>query len=207
MSVWKIGGSLLDWDEFPARMSRFLDAMSDSQPILIVGGGRAADFLRELDSLHGIGDNESHALALRMLDVTARVVAALVPGLVVVERPETLVSVWNEGRIPVLAPRWLLENVDRCRDDALPATWDVTTDSIAARVAVLLEMKALTLLKSTRPAVAIGRNEAVRRGLVDPFFPRAAAPLERVDVVNPRSSMFDSVELIRDDGPSAADTC
>jgi 5-(aminomethyl)-3-furanmethanol phosphate kinase len=198
VAVVKVGGSLLVWPEFPERMRRFLDGLATPRVVLIVGGGKAADFIRELDSLHGIGDNRAHALAVRMLDVTARVVAALVPGVELVERPEALVAVWERGRIPVLAPSWLLETVDAWHDEPLPASWDVSTDSIAARAAIWLEIPSLLLVKSTGPSESIGRLEAARRGLVDPYFPHAAAPLVRVELVNLRSKNFDSFELIDD---------
>ena len=82
--VVKIGGSLLLWPQFPDRLQAFLEGLGEDRPVLVVGGGRAADFVRELDSLHRIGDKQSHRLALRALDFTASVVASIVPALRVV---------------------------------------------------------------------------------------------------------------------------
>jgi aspartokinase-like uncharacterized kinase len=186
--VIKVGGSLLVWKEFPDRLRSYLDRARLESPVLIVGGGRAADFVRELDSVHAIGDKRSHWLAIRALDLTAHVIAALVPGLVVVERPEALAEVWHDGLIPVLAPRWFLENVDRRTDDPLSETWETTSDSIAARVAAALGASELRLVKSKGLAGIENRAEAARAGLVDPAFPAASSSIERLAFVNLRAN-------------------
>ena len=89
----------------------------------------------------------------------------------------------SRGRIPVLAPRRFLDEIDASSPDPLPHSWDVTTDSIAARVAVHLGAAELVLLKSA-PAARRDRPRARprparpgRSGL--PGAPRR--PLERVD--------------------------
>lgn len=186
--VVKVGGSLLGWDEFPARLRAHLDGSGADRLVLVVGGGRAADFVRELDSVHGIGEKRSHGLALRALDLTAHLVAALVPGLAVVEQTDELTCAWERGQVPVLAPRRFLETVDRLADRPLAESWEVSTDSIAARLAVTLKADELRLLKSVGPVGRHSRAESARVGLVDPAFPSASAPLGRVRVVNLRDN-------------------
>lgn len=185
--VVKVGGSLLGWPGFPGRLAGYLDATRHERLVLIVGGGRAADFVRELDSAHGIGENRAHGLALRALDLTAHAAAALVPGLAVVERPDGLAGVWGTGGVPVLAPRWFLEAVDRHAAAPLAESWEVTTDSIAARVAEALGAVELRLMKSRGLDGLRGRAGAARAGLVDPAFPAASAGCGRVAVVNLRA--------------------
>jgi aspartokinase-like uncharacterized kinase len=194
--VIKVGGSLLAWPGLPQALKRLLEAERDGRPVLVAGGGAMADVLRTLDSVHGIGENQAHALALRVLDVTAHVVAGLVPGLRLVLWPDDLRDVWQAGAVPVLAPRAFMETVDRREEGALPETWSTTSDSIAARIACLLGASRLMLLKSTAPAGPIGREEASRQGLVDPVFPRAARGLRSVVCVNLRALPPDTVELI-----------
>jgi aspartokinase-like uncharacterized kinase len=111
----------------------------------------------------------------------------VVAGLVVVERPEEIPEAWERGTIPVLAPRWFIENVDRLARDPLPETWEVTTDSIAARVAVYLGAGELRLVKSAGLVGMRNRAEAARAGFVDPAFPAVSAPLARLAVVNLRA--------------------
>jgi hypothetical protein len=56
----------------------------------------------------------------------------------------------------------------------------VTSDSIAARLAVRLGAQELLLLKSAPLPPGADRAEAARLGLVDPAFPAVARPLRSV---------------------------
>jgi aspartokinase-like uncharacterized kinase len=183
LSVVKVGGSLLTWPELPARLARWLDAEGPGRVVLIVGGGPAADFVRALDAAHHLGDEPAHRLAMRAMDFTAEALARLLPGSRVVGRLDDLGSAWSAGSRPILAPRVHLEEIDEGRVDRLPFSWSVTSDSIAARIAVDLGASRLVLLKSTATVNSASRAEAARAGLVDPWFPTASGPLDRVEVV------------------------
>ncbi len=186
MIVVKVGGSLFDWPEFPARLRAYVESRRQERPVLIVGGGPAADWIRQLDRTFGLGAVKAHALAVRSLDLTARVVAEMVPGLEVAERFEDLEPLFTNGRIPVLAPRLPLDDDDRDSDRPLAKSWDVTTDSIAARLAVRLGAGELVLLKSVDAPPDASRDELARLRLVDPAFPEESRSLARVVVVNLR---------------------
>ena len=161
--------------------------MKSRRLVLVVGGGGAADFVRDLDAVHSLGETVSHALALRALDLTAHSVAAMIPGLKVVERPEELSMSWESGWIPVLAPRWFVENLDSRSDDPLSLSWSVTTDSIAARVARYLGSPELRLLKSRGLGNSTSRHAAARSGVVDPEFTKVSRQVPSVVVVNLRA--------------------
>jgi aspartokinase-like uncharacterized kinase len=182
-TVVKVGGSLLDWPPFPDRLAAYCATRRDDRVVVIVGGGKAADLVRELDRVHGLGDDRAHRLALHALDLTARIVAAIVPNSEIIDQPETLALAlaWQRGRVPVLVPRTFL---DLITTDPLRASWDVTTDSIAARIAVHLNAIELALLKSTPVPPGTDRAAAARLGLVDPAFPAVSAPIERVTYLN-----------------------
>jgi aspartokinase-like uncharacterized kinase len=187
--VIKVGGSLLDWPELPGRLAAFLDnqrgraACLREQAVLVAGGGPFADLIRTMDQTHDLGDQKAHRLAIRSLDLTGELLAGLLPGSAVVHRPEDLWACRNAGQVPILAPGLFLEEVDDRGPDPLPASWDVTSDSIAARIAVLLGARRLILLKSTAPTIEISRGEAAQAGLVDPMFPAIARQLEVVELV------------------------
>jgi aspartokinase-like uncharacterized kinase len=185
-SVIKVGGSLLGWDQFPARLSAYLAARQGERLILVVGGGQACDWIRDLDRRHALGDERAHWLALHALDLTARIAAALVSGLDVAADLDQLPDIWAKARTPVLAPRSFLERDGVCATDPLPHTWAVTTDAIAARLARHLGAAELVLLKSAPLPLGASRTEAARRGLVDPAFIAAAEGIDRVLYVNLR---------------------
>jgi 5-(aminomethyl)-3-furanmethanol phosphate kinase len=188
--VVKVGGSLFDWPELPRRMTAYIDARRaaerEERMVLIAGGGPAADLVRVLDQTHGFGDEIAHRLALHALDFTTILLAAFVPGTIAVERVDALRAIWASGSIPVLAPRSVLSEIARSGQDSLPASWDVTSDTIAARIALHLAADRLILLKSAPLPAGTDRQEAARLGLVDPMLPVVARALPHVEYMNLR---------------------
>lgn len=195
--VLKVGGSLLDWPALPGRLARELVARRgrDERPVLIAGGGRAADLVRDLDRTHALGEERSHALAIRSMDLTAHFLVQLVGHLTVVEELASIEAAWKLGVTPVLAPRRFLDEEDRSARP-LAHSWSVTSDSIAARLAVRLGAIELALLKSAALPEGTGRNGAARLGLVDPAFPDEARELPRVTYCNFRSETLRFLELM-----------
>lgn len=182
--VARVGGSLLAWPPLRTALEDWLRSRAHRRVVLIAGGGAVVDELRALDRIHHLGEEAAHRLALRALELTAHLLAATVPGLEVVDRFEALPAVWDAGGVPVLSPRRVLD-ADDGRPGALEHTWRVTSDSIAARVAVLLRGE-LILLKSAPAPDGLDRAGAARLGLVDEAFPEAARPLDRVRFQNLR---------------------
>jgi aspartokinase-like uncharacterized kinase len=187
LTLIKVGGSLLDWPELPHRLRSFVDDElghdGRGRIALVVGGGGAADFIRAMDRIQGLGDDAAHRLAIHSLDLSARLLHALLPGSCVVAIPEELRAAWGHRELPILSPRLFLEQLDDPHADRLPASWDVTTDSIAARIASRLGSSRLVLLKSAVLPQGTDRESAARLGLVDPPFPDVARSLERVEWV------------------------
>ncbi len=190
LTIVKVGGSLFDWPDLPRRLAAFLDHrrmnVATERMVLIAGGGAAVDAIRALDRIHRLGDEPAHQLALHALDLTAIVLAAMVPGSTAVDRIESFAGAWNARSIPILAPRRSVTELDRTGTGPLPASWDVTSDSIAARLADHLGAECLVLLKSAPLPPATSRRDAARLGLVDPMLPAVARSLARVEYLNLR---------------------
>jgi 5-(aminomethyl)-3-furanmethanol phosphate kinase len=191
VTIVKIGGSLLDWIELPARLADFLDEprsrLAGGHAILIAGGGRAADLVRQLDRTHRLGDETAHRLALRAMDLSALFLSALLPGSIAVDRLDALPAARRAGRIPVLLGGLILEEIERPGVAPLPRCWDTTSDSIAARIAVHLRAESLILLKSASLPPGASRQEAARLERVDPHFPGVAQAIPRVEYLNLRA--------------------
>jgi 5-(aminomethyl)-3-furanmethanol phosphate kinase len=193
VSVVKVGGSLFDWPLLPARLTKFLAARAlerrQERIVLIAGGGGAADFVRLADRVQRLGEQRAHRLALHALDLTAEFLVAVLPGsFVAVDSIAAVQTAWTERSFPVLAPRRFIQDSDFASAEPLPENWDVTSDTIAARVASHLRADCLVLLKSAPLPPGATRRAAASLGLVDPIFPRAARILARVEYVNFRDS-------------------
>jgi aspartokinase-like uncharacterized kinase len=190
LAIVKVGGSLLDWVGLPGRLADFLGSQQSADPdgrmILIVGGGRVADLVRELDRNHRVGAETAHQLAIRAMDLSAEFLAAILPGSIVVDRLDALPSVWNSGRVPILLAWPILVEIEQPGIVPLPRSWDTTSDSIAARIAVHLRARSLILLKSASLPPGTTREEAARLRWVDPHFPEGSGGIPRVAYHNLR---------------------
>jgi 5-(aminomethyl)-3-furanmethanol phosphate kinase len=172
--VVKVGGSLFDWPGLRTQLPLFLAGLSNKTVIVVPGGGKAADAVRDLDHAFELGDAISHWLALRALTLNAHFLAELMPAVRVVEGLNASRSAWRRGGVTIIDP-FRFARGDEARPDHLPHTWSATSDSVAARVALVAEAERLVLLKSAMIPAEMDWNEAARAGHVDPEFPKLAA--------------------------------
>ncbi len=201
--VVKLGGSLLDFEHLEPHWWRWLRQSGCAQTIVLVGGGHAVDEMRMNQHARGTTDIEAHWAAVAAMGDNARRVAGRflmsTDAGPVVTRLEQVTRALRTSALVFVDPLELLREDDsRATGTPLPCSWDVTSDSIAARIADLLNCPELTLLKSALPGKADTYSAAATQGYVDRYFPNAAIRLERVKCVNLRSPTLDSQVLSRD---------
>jgi dihydroneopterin aldolase len=170
-AVVKVGGSLYDWPDLATRLRCWLagEWPAGDGVLLVPGGGPTADVVRDLDRRHGLGEEVSHWLALRALSLNAHFLASLLSPARVIGEVQECRRVWHEGRMPILDVHEFART-DEGRPGRLPPCWTVTSDALAARVAVVAGARQLVLLKSTSIPAGVDWTEAGRLGLVDALF-------------------------------------
>jgi aspartokinase-like uncharacterized kinase len=190
-AVVKVGGSLYDWPDLAPRLHEWLvDQWNCDMGVLVIpGGGLTAEAVRQLDRSHELGDEKAHWLALRALTLNAHFLASLLPYACVIGEVKDCERIWSEGRVPILDVHEFA-----CADDnssgRLSHTWAVTSDALAARIAVVTRARHLVLLKSTTIPPEVSWTEAGQLGLVDEMFADVLrdAPTDlRVSAVNLRA--------------------
>jgi hypothetical protein len=185
--VVKVGGSLFDHPHLGAGLHAYLEALAPRAVLLVPGGGDLTEAVRKLDRLHGLGQEAAHRLALQTMTVTAAFLAQ-------VGHCADLT-----GRVRILDAHTFAEE-DEGKPGALPHTWAVTADSIAARVAVLHQAERLILLKSIAMPLGSTWAEAAERGWVDRHFPNVVAGVDfPIEVVN-FWHYLDEMHTVRADG-------
>ena len=168
MIVVKVGGSLYDLPDLGDRLRRFLATLTG--PVLLFsGGGIMVDAIRELDRVHRLGEEASHWLALAACSVNGRMLATLLSGTPIVDAPTDGVAILDPYRFAV---------ADEARPGRLPHCWDVTSDSMSARAALVFDAEELVLLKSTNLGGKKWSDASVT-GIVDPYFPTIVAACGR----------------------------
>jgi len=186
--VWvvKLGGSLA---HHPALRTWTSALAASSEKIIIVpGGGPFADEVRRLQQTWRFDDVRAHTLALRAMEQFGQVLCALHPGL----RPLESLNAWNPKTQRQSTWVWAPSR-DVLADSSIEASWDVTSDSIAAWLARRVKARGLLLVKSATPGTKDTRlTTLVSEGLVDRAFlrygPRTECPIgilhrDRVDQV------------------------
>lgn len=157
ITVVKVGGSLFDLPDLKTRLAAVLGSITDSL-LVVAGGGPAADVVRDYDRIHRLGDESAHWLALRACSLNAALLAQLLDLPVTVDVPA------QASRAVVDLHAFAL--ADEQSADHFPHHWDVTSDSMAVRVAARAGAGKLILLKSTP-------GDWTEQGVVDAFFPIA----------------------------------
>lgn len=189
--VIKLGGSLLDWPEFPGQLRSWLARQSPAYNLLLVGGGELVEAIRKLDSIHCIGEKGAHWNCIRSLRITAAILGDLFPEF----KPAPRELAGDGTGTYLLDAEWLMEEDRRRSVRPLPESWDVTTDSIAARAAVLYSAAELVLLKSKLPDRAGNLRTLADAGYVDAHFPVCAKSLSRIRFVNLRDPDLREAEI------------
>lgn len=192
--VIKLGGSVLADSHWPEKFRRWLASQPPACNLLVVGGGELANAIRAADATHRLGDRASHWLAIRAMTIQAEIAATLLPEHAgMIREPAQLLRLAELG-LWIAEPYALLQADERAADGGtLPHTWDVTSDSIAARLARLMgageassagkSAAELVLIKAAPPGTAPGAAHTLdakalsAAGFVDVHFPLAAAGL------------------------------
>jgi 5-(aminomethyl)-3-furanmethanol phosphate kinase len=128
--VLKLGGSL--FEQGPDILRRVLSTGADV--LIVPGGGPFADLVRDVDRSQGLSEDTAHWMAVLAMDQYA----CYLSGKTGIELTPLLVK--KKG-VRILLPYEVLR-----RQDELPHTWDVTSDTIAAWVA---HKTASPLIKAT----------------------------------------------------------
>ncbi|MEZ6130925.1 MAG: hypothetical protein R3C59_19825 [Planctomycetaceae bacterium] len=187
----KCGGSLLDQPDLAARLLALIDMAKVTSAVVIVGGGSTVDVVRDWDRRFHLSARDAHRLAIHAMSLNARLLATLHERFVLVSHIREL-SLVRDGQVAVPDVASVLNELEQTHS-ALPASWDVTSDSIAAWFATVCDSAELLLLKSVDlpPAIppdATAVQHLVERSLVDPYFAQAASRLSTLRWCNLSSS-------------------
>lgn len=175
LAVVKVGGSLYDHPRLGPGLCDFVRTLAADAVVIVPGGGGATDVIRDLQATHRLSEDVAHWLAIQALAPMERFLAELLLPLFVTRCPVKYRFAYVAEFFPI----------DDANSGALPHSWEVTSDSLAARVAVRLAADRLILLKSTDIPAGTAWPDAAARGWVDGYFPTAVAdatfPIEAIN--------------------------
>jgi aspartokinase-like uncharacterized kinase len=153
MWVIKLGGSVTHYGSL-VKWLQLVVRWGDGKVIIVPGGGMYADAVRDFQRMRAklpeghIHDQQAHALAIYAMDQMARSLVAMAPELTLVRNPLEIAESGWQHRGLVWLPSEMALNPVLASELALPETWDVTSDSLAAWLAWQVEACHLLLVKS-----------------------------------------------------------
>jgi aspartokinase-like uncharacterized kinase len=165
LTVVKLGGS----HALAAALTDWLEALEAGagKTVLVCGGGPFADAVRAAQPRMGFDDRAADAMALLAMEQFAIAIAGLRRGFTVVDSRSGIEMALHDASVPVWAPRRMVREAQD-----IPASWDVTSDSLAAWLAGVLGARRLLLVKRVDNADGrITTTELAQSGLVDKAFP------------------------------------
>jgi 5-(aminomethyl)-3-furanmethanol phosphate kinase len=204
LSILKLGGSLLSLPDVGDRLISFVEQHQIVNPVVVVGGGDAADLVRVWTERFELSDPEGHDLALQAMTLNAQLLSHLNADFSLINAPLEGDAPCEQQRILILQCQSAAARLEAKlpQEQHIPKSWDVTSDSIAAWFATSWEAERLYLLKSAdMPAglptcrlspdcLPLHRADIVRsltqRGFVDRAFARFAATVPSIAWCNLR---------------------
>jgi aspartokinase-like uncharacterized kinase len=159
--------------------------------ILIAGGGKLVDAIRDTIDIHSMTDESAHWLCIDAMSVTSRLLTELlIDSERITEFDDLRRRVTTSTNLTIVFdPNEFLQNHESQQPGhLLPHNWAATSDSIAARLAEVLSADELVLLKSADPPASEPRVLA-DLGYVDQHFPAFSSSDFQYKFVNLRSAL------------------
>ncbi|WP_405306530.1 delta 1-pyrroline-5-carboxylate synthetase [Methanobrevibacter sp.] len=126
--VVKIGGSL-----FPEHAIELAKRLENTGSVIVLGGGEFANLIRRYDSEMKFSDEANHWTAIDCMEIIAKLVNDKVDSAKLAYTIDEVHEISDEGFTPIFVVSEFLKV-----EDPFECSWDVTSDSIAAYVANLL---------------------------------------------------------------------
>jgi aspartokinase-like uncharacterized kinase len=141
-AVVKVGGSLAEKSERLIALCTKLSALAEKCGLVVVpGGGRFADAVRDLDKHFNLSSSVSHRMAILGMDQFGMLLEQITPNSCATYSLGDARQLAETKNVPIFLPSRLL-----FMEDPLKNSWDVTSDSIAAYIAGRLHAAKLVLV-------------------------------------------------------------
>ena len=112
--------------------------MEGENCLFVIGGGEFANLIRKYDALIGFSEDVTHETAIDAMDILAKLLNDKLAFTEISYTIEEAISISDLNKIPIMICSDILKE-----NDPFAHSWDVTSDSIAAYIASLLDAKLL----------------------------------------------------------------
>lgn len=176
--VIKLGGSLLETAALPVCLA---EVNHYTGPVVIVpGGGPFAEQVRIAQSQWHFDDVAAHRMAILAMQQMALLMHSLRPEHAIVSDIGRLRAVGQTQSALIWAPQ--IEQLDEA---GIAASWDITSDSLAAWLAGRIDAEELIIVKSAQIPDQTNLQDLQQQGIVDVAFQRFTVQASyKITVIN-----------------------
>jgi aspartokinase-like uncharacterized kinase len=174
LRVIKLGGSLLTLPDWHERFLRWLATEPPATNLLLIGGGELVDVLRREHERFPYTERQMHFAALAAMEINAQLAHARLPHALLANPntcPQTLPD--PPSIVLVKVTEWWYSST-KDGELVMEESWRITSDSLAAWLAVQQGATELVLLKSADPPLCHDVDERASvwaaHGYVDAAF-------------------------------------
>ena len=164
MIVIKLGGSLVKANTLQHCLCRITEQYQGRAVVLVVGGGDFAEQVRIAQQQWQFDDYTAHAMALLAMQQMAWLVKGLQPDFVIADSVHAIQQHCGQ-HIVIWSPD--LHELDKAD---IPASWNITSDSLAAWLANALLADELILIKSAVINPQLSLAQLAEHGIIDQAF-------------------------------------
>ena len=179
LRVIKFGGSLERCGALKSCMDKAA-AFYREGCVWVPGGGDFAEQVRQAQQRWCFDDITAHAMALLAMRQMALLMHSMCRDCALTDSIADIVRQLNLGKSVIWSP-----DVNELNQAGVPASWEVTSDSLAAWLAVTLDADELILIKSAEIPQTADVNKLAVLGIVDRAFPAVTENSRfKISVVN-----------------------
>ncbi len=143
MIVIKLGGSLCASGKLAACLDKIEHDYKGKTTVIVPGGGLFAEQVRRVQQRMHFDDRTAHQMALLAMQQMALLYRALKPRFTRVDSINAFAYPDNRNKIAVWFP-----DITELDQAGIPSSWAITSDSLSAWLAGLLDAETLTIVKS-----------------------------------------------------------
>jgi len=165
MIVVKLGGSLTQSGALIKCLNTVEQKYRGRAVIIVPGGGAFADQVRMAQDHWQFDDKTAHAMALLAMQQMALLLNGLKPDFSIVGSLSAIHEHLNQQKVVIWSP-----DIVELDNAGIEATWDITSDSLAAWLAKALSAKELVLVKSANIDGDLSVRELAEQNIVDKSF-------------------------------------
>jgi 5-(aminomethyl)-3-furanmethanol phosphate kinase len=165
MIVVKLGGSLSQSDTLVNCLNSVEQNYQGRAVVIVPGGGAFADQVRLAQHSWQFDDTTAHRMAILAMQQMALLIKGLKDDFSIARSVTDIRKQLHQQKIVIWSP-----DIVELDNAAIQASWDITSDSLAAWLATELSASELILVKSAMIDANLSLRQLVKQNIVDKGF-------------------------------------